>query len=394
MNRIVLAVFVLLASHHPLSGADPRRTDVFAAGQAGYPIFRIPSVITTGEGTVLAFAEGRQSKNDHAENDIVLRRSTDGGETWQKLQVVASHGKDSLNNPQAVVLPGSGRILFMYQAFPHLFHSRAMEQHGIKLAEPGHSGPRVQRNFLTYSDDEGKTWSPARDITAATKRLAPVAQAGGPGIGIVLRRGEHTGRIVMPFNETVYTDDGQSRRWHVYAVYSDNQGETWRYGEIAPHDQKSPGQKGWGNEVQMVELTDGSVMLNSRSADGAKVRKVAISSDGGHSWSPLTDEPQLPEPQCMGSIIRYSDPLDGEPSRLLYSGPAIQTGRAFGMIRLSTDDGKTWSLARLLEPKGFAYSVLTRLPDGGIGCLYETDNYERIVFARFSLAWLEGREPR
>ncbi|MCP5109660.1 MAG: exo-alpha-sialidase, partial [bacterium] len=130
-------------------------------------------------------------------------------------------------------------------------------------------------------------------------------------------------------------------------------------------------------------------MLNSRSFDGAKLRKVAVSTDGGQTWSALRDDPQLPEPMCMGSILRLSDPLDGEPSRILYSGPGTQSGRTQGTIRMSTDEGKTWPISRLIEPEDFAYSVLTKLPDGRIGCLYETDSYERIVFARFSVAWLE-----
>ncbi len=367
------------------------RVTVFRSGAEGYPSIRIPSVVTTRSGAVLAFAEGRMRPSDHAENDIILKRSSDAGRTWSELQVIAEDGRNCLNNPQAVVLP-SGRVLLMYQVFPEHVHSVKMGD-SIGVAAPGYEGPDVQRSFLIWSDDDGRTWSEPRDVTRQVKRPNASALASGPGIGIVLRRGPYKGRIVMPFNETVYPGEGREpidRIFHVYAAFSDDGGETWRYGHPAPHEQNLPGQAGWGNEVQMVELIDGSILLNSRSYRGAKLRKVAVSTDGGETWSPLKDDPQLPEPQCMGSIFRYSDPLDGETSRILFSSPASQTARTLGIIRLSYDEGTTWPVSRVLVPEGefFAYSCLTRLPDGAIGCLYEADDYGRIVFARIPLAWL------
>ncbi len=364
---------------------------VFRSGPEGYPSIRIPSVVVTKSGAVLAFAEGRMKPSDHAENDIILKRSTDGGRTWGELQVIAEDGRNCLNNPQAVVLP-AGRVLLMYQVFPEHVHSVRMGD-SIRPASPGYEGPDVQRSYLIWSDDEGRTWSEPRDVTRQVKRPDASALAGGPGIGIVLRRGPHKGRIVMPFNETVYPGEGREpkdRIFHVYAAFSDDGGRTWRCGHPVPHDQDLPGQAGWGNEVQVVERIDGSILLNSRSYRGAKLRKTAVSDDGGETWSPLKDDPQLPEPECMGSIFRYSDPLDGEPSRILFSSPASQSARTLGTIRLSYDEGETWPVSRILVPNGgsFAYSCLTRLPDGAIGCLYETDHYGRIVFARIPLAWL------
>ena len=257
---------------------EPTRVDVFVAG-AEYPSFRIPSVVVSREGTLLALAEGRNVHRDQAANDIVLRRSTDGGKTWGKLIVVAEDGENSLNNPQAVVLPESGRILLMYQRYPA----------GIREPQvvAGHDGPNICRNFLTHSDDDGRTWSKSRDVTKSTKRPQGVTSiAGGPGVGIVLTRGKHRGRIVMPFNE------GPFGRWKVYAVYSDDGGETWVCGDTAPN-----GGKGTANEVQMVELADGTVMLNARSQGGNRLRKIALSRDGGQTWSQLSDDPQLPDPQ-------------------------------------------------------------------------------------------------
>jgi sialidase-1 len=196
----------------------------------------------------------------------------------------------------------------------------------------------------------------------------------------------------MPFNESMYkpgSREPRDRIFHVYAAYSDDEGETWSIGGNAPHDPSKPGQNGWGNEVQMAELADGSVLLNSRSFAGNRLRKTAISRDGGITWSELTDDPELPEPMCMGSLFRYSDPLDGEENILLYSGPADQNARALGTVWLSRDEGESWPVSKVLLAEGqFAYSCLTRLPDGSVGCLYETDDYGRIVFARFPLDWV------
>jgi len=176
----------------------PEMADVLVAGKAGYPHYRIPSVAVTKKGTVLAFAEARQG-GDHSANDIVLKRSTDAGKTWGPMQVLCEKGKDVLVNPCAVVLD-SGRVLLMFQHFPAGYHARAMGKK-IKLLSPGIEGETISRTLVMHSDDDGKTWSTPRDVTAGTKRPTMNSTASGPGMGIVLRRGRHKGRILMPTNE-------------------------------------------------------------------------------------------------------------------------------------------------------------------------------------------------
>ncbi|MCP4642780.1 MAG: exo-alpha-sialidase [bacterium] len=355
------------------ASAAPKVSVPFVSGDDGYHTFRIPATIVTQAGTVLAFAEGRASRSDHAQNDIVLKRSTDGGRHWGPIQLVAEDGGNCLNNPLAVVVRETGRILFMYQRYPEGHHEMAVK--------PGHEGPLICRGFITVSDDDGLTWTTPKDITSMVKRpTGATSIAGGPGIGIQLRRGPHKGRILVPFNE------GPKTEFRVYAVYSDDLGETWAYGDLVP---EAP--KGHGNELQFVELVDGSILLNSRSRGGDKRRLTAISKDGGITWSPLENDPTLVEPECMGSIIRYSDPLDGKRSRLAYAGPNSQSERENGTVWLSYDEGKTWPVSKTIQPWPYAYSCLTVLPDGMIGCLYETgfnESYERIDFARIPLEWL------
>ena len=352
--------------------AEPTFLNVFTNGEDGYPAYRIPSLVVTKAGKLLAFAEARASLRDHAENDLVLKRSSDGGRTWGALQLVAEDGTNALGNPTAVVLRETGRVLLMYQRY-----AQGFDEH---KAEPGLDGPHICRTWLQHSDDEGATWSKPREVTASVKRPTIVTStATGPGIGLQLARGPQAGRVLMPFNQGPY---GQ---WKVYAVFSDDQGATWRYGETAPEPAK-----GFANEVQFVELNDGSVMLNARTQGGAKRRNVSISQDGGGIWSPLRDDPALIESQCQASILRH--PGGGDPARdvFLFSNPATQTGRTNGVIRLSRDEGKTWPVSRVLYAGGFAYSCLAPLPDGSVGCLFERDGYKTICFARFTLDWLTG----
>ncbi|MCE9548714.1 MAG: glycoside hydrolase, partial [Planctomycetia bacterium] len=333
----------------------------------------------TTKGTLLAMAEGRARLKDIAENDLVLKRSTDGGRTWGPLIVVAEDGDNSLNNPLLVVVRPSGRILLMYQRYPA--HT------GEAKVVAGLDGNKICRTLLQQSDDDGLTWSAPREITASVKRPTKVTSvASGPGIGIQLQRGEHRGRIVMPFNQ------GPTGDWRVYAVLSDDGGKTWRYGDIAPEDGR-----GHANEVQMVELADGSIRLNARAEPKAGRRKTAVSRDGGQTWSKLESVDELIDPRCMGSTIRYGElpekAVAGERSRLLFSNPADAQHRLRGTVRLSYDEGRTWPVARVLEPGSFAYSCLASLPDGTIGCLYEGDNYRKIIFARFTLDWLTAESP-
>ncbi len=238
-----------------------------------------------------------------------------------------------------------------------------------------------------HSDDDGATWSEPRDVTRMTKRPEKVTiTAVGPGLGIQLARGAHAGRLVMPFNE------GPFGVWNVAAAYSDDRGETWRLGAPAPGalvDDGKGGSISLVNEVQMAEADDGSILLNSRKWGGKAFRKTAVSQDGGATWSAIAEDAILNDPGCMASLFRYSFLSATEPSRLLYSGPD-SSKRSNGAVRISYDGGETWPVKRVLCPGSFGYSVLTRLQDGAIGCLYETDDADRIVFARFDLAWSAG----
>ncbi|MCZ2340578.1 MAG: glycoside hydrolase [Bacteroidales bacterium] len=380
MPRIVWAVLSLLLAPVIGTAADPTFVNVFIPKNDGFASIRIPAMVVSPNGTILAFAEGRAAHADQAKNRIVLKRSTDQGKTWSKIAVIAEDGDKALNNPCAVVERKSGLILLMYQSYPAGVGERSGK------IQPGYTGDRVVRNWLMTSADDGVTWSQPRDLTRQTKREQVVTTlAGGPGIGIQLRYGPHAGRILMPFNE------GPFGQWNIYAVYSDDLGKTWAMGNVAPGGLIDTGKgkkTSTVNEAQFVERKDGSIRFNVRRWAGKAVRKTCVSTDGGVTWSPVSDVPEIVDPGCMGSILRYPDSTEGTTSRILYSGPQ-STRRENGTIFLSTDDGKTWPVKRVLDKGSFAYSCLAPLSDGTIGCLYETDGTNRIVFARFTLDWLK-----
>jgi sialidase-1 len=168
---------------------------------------------------------------------------------------------------------------------------------------------------------------------------------------------------------------------------SDDGGTSWKYGDLAP-----AGADGRGNEVQMVELSDGRIMLNSRASSGPRFRKVAISTDGGATWSEMHNDTTLPDSECQGSIVRYDEPTPARKGIILFANPAVQKGRSHGTIRLSEDDGATWAFSRELVPGDFAYNCLAVLPDRSILCLYETDGYKKIALTQFTIDWLRDGE--
>ncbi len=345
---------------------NPNPSDVFTNGSGGYPQYRIPALLFTQKGTLLAFSEGRASISDHAANDIVLRRSTDKGSSWLPIQVIAEDGDNCLSNPEVVQVDPTGRILMVFQIYPKGYHESGVG--------PGTESDTTCRAWIMYSDDEGATWSKRREITRQVKRPTfATSIASGPGNGIQLKFGAHKGRVIMPFNQ------GPVNRWKTYAACSDDLGESWVYGEVA--FEQDPG---YANEVQMVELSDGTVMLNARIQGGQKCRKIGNSKDGGLNWTGLVNEPQLPDPVCMASIIRLNSSAR-KPAPIVFSNPAAETDRTNGVVRVSYDDAKTWSLYKSVYPGSFGYSHLADMGNGEVGLLFERDDYSKISFMRLKL---------
>ncbi len=334
--------------------------DVFVSGQDGYHTYRIPSVIVSPKGTVLAFCEGRRkSRSDTGDIDLVLKRSTDGGATWSPLQVVWDDGPNTVGNPCPVVDRDTGTIWLP------LTHNLG-EDHESKIIDRTAKGTRTV--WLVKSTDDGVTWSKPVEITKDVKKPEWTWVATGPGIGIQAKNG----RLVIPCDFV----EAETKKGGSHVIWSADHGATWTLGGAIV---------GGVNECQVVERSDGSLLLNMRNYHTfERERAVATSSDGGATWSAVQRDAALVEPACQASILRYS----WEPSRVLFSNPADRKIRVQMTVRMSKDEGATWTTVKDLGDAPAAYSCLTALPDRKAGCLYETgvkSPYEKIVFARFPL---------
>ena len=335
--------------------AEPQNVqqDLYTGGDHGYQAYRIPSLVVTTKGTLLAFCEGRKDNiRDHGDIDLVLRRSTDGGETWSEQVIVHEEGdteKITIGNPCPVVDRDTGTVWL-----PFCRNNRKV--------------------FMTHSDDDGKSWAKPTEITANVKGKDWGWYATGPGHGIQLTRGKYKGRLVFPCDHA----SGKVGRSHVF--FSDDHGKTFKLGQATG---------GKMNECEVVELADGRLLLSMRNGLGKGQRAFAFSKDGGETWS----EPGLNEngycPVCQSSIHRYS----WEPNILLYSGPG-GPGRIEMTVRVSYDEGKTWPVAKRIDEAGSGYSDLAVMPDGSVCCFFESGWRKPLVFAKFPLKWFTAAEKK
>lgn len=373
IRAILLSILLLAAPSIVLAAAPvPDAVTVFTReSDDAYEAIRIPAIVQSKGGTLLAFAEGRVLDSDHGENDIILRRSNDDGKTWSDTQVVAESGKDSLNDPCALALHDPDRVLLVYHRYPQGYHGRAMEH--AKRVEPGYDGPANSQSFITTSDDAGATWSAPREITRELRQPDVIA-VGCPGNFIQLQRGPHAGRIVLPLYENMPLGEGDKLH-NLRAAFSDDQGATWQLGERISYDRIT----GWGTEAQIAECTEGGLLLSARLQDGGAERILSESRDGGQTWSPARLDSTLQTPPCMSSVVSRVEG-GGEAATLFHTLPNTTDERKNGTLFRSTDCGKTWKHDQIIYPGGFAYSALVVLNDGGLGCLYERDDYKSLSY--------------
>jgi arylsulfatase A-like enzyme len=336
--------------------------------------YRIPSLLVSQRGTVLAFAERRFGHHDHGQNDIVLRRSSDGGNTWGGEIVVFEDGLNSINDPLTVQLD-NGRILMMFARFPYGRHARTSGW--IKMADLGYGDPKSNvMTYTTYSDDDGLTWSEPVDISEQVKPPHWI-NANSPGGMIQIKKGPHRGRIITPlWGALVPNDPDGTRRWEILVAYSDDNGKTW-----TRTDPLADLEVGYPNECQIAEAANGNLVIVSRNQSGDLFRKKTISSDGGETWPPLEIDKSLPSVACMGSLIRGPEKEDG--SWDLFASFPSNTGRENGQLALSRDHGRSFEIKAIVAGQ-FAYSATQISPDSkDLLCLYETRDPRVIRFCPY-----------
>ena len=345
---------------------------LFESGTDGYHTFRIPAIIVTPGGRVLAFAEGRRnSESDTGDIDIVMKKSDDSGNTWSDLVTIWDQPGSVCGNPAPVVDQFTGSIFL-------LATWNLDKDHESEIINQ--TSEDTRRIYLLCSTDDGESWSDPLEITDAVKKDNWTWYATGPCHGIQIEKGAYAGRLVIPCDHI----EAVTRKYYSHIIYSDDQGKTWHPGGITPQDQV--------NECSVAELTGGQLVLNMRNYDRReKTRKVAISKDGGLTWSNIYSDKALIEPVCQASLLRYSFSDQGT-SRLLFSNPAHTDRRENMTLRISYDEGTTWARSMVLFDGPSAYSDLAKLPDGRIGCLYEAgyeDPYQGLVFQQVTLQDIE-----
>ncbi|MEU0949460.1 sialidase family protein [Streptomyces canus] len=374
----------------PLASARALEQQIlFKAGRdPGYACFRIPAIVRTAAGTLLAFAEGRVLNcGDASDIDIVLKRSTDGGRTWGPLQVVSEGAGDTHGNPAPLVDRGTGRVLLAETYNPG-------RTDGGNCRAPCERTPHLQ-----YSEDDGRTWSAPRDLSdelLAAQRTSWYAT--GPVHGIQLGQGPHAGRLVFGVNTETW-DGSRVTANHAALVVSDDGGEHWRVGATDSWPVAADGtfrQK--PSEVTLTERADGSVLVSGREQDGTDLghRTQAVSVDGGDSFdAPFRALPDLYAPQVQCATL-------GLGARLLLSCPADPDRRRTMTIRSSYDGGTTWDTpdrATVVTTDWSGYSDMAPVDEDTVGLLYEggtADARDEIRFVRFTEDWLtppRGPDP-
>jgi sialidase-1 len=393
-----LAYVIIFALSGLLAAAEPfiEKQGLFTAGEdPAYKIYHIPGIVVTAKGSVLAWCEARKRPagvSDWDDIRILLRRSTDDGKTWSAPKSIANVEGPKQKNPFALKMKNVDPNDVTYNN-PVLIADKDGAVHMLFCLE-------YERVFYQRSDDDGVSWSQPSEITAAfepfKKHYDWKVLATGPNHSIQLK----TGRLVVPVWLSTGTGGNAHRPSVTATIYSDDQGKTWKAGDIAV-----PCTEEWinPNETVAIELNDGSVMLNVRSESKAHRRLVTTSKDGATGWSRPKFDAALLEPICMGGIVRYNQ---GGQSLILFSNPhnldkekgkaepGQSRDRKNVSVKISRDEGQTWPVNKLIENGPSMYSDIAVTPSGAILCFYGRGTKPGfagvgLTLARFNLEWLE-----
>jgi sialidase-1 len=370
---LLLAIIAILIPATSLAD-DIQKQVLWKSQTDGYHTYRIPSLITAADGTLLAFCEGRRGgQGDAGAIDLLMKSSSDNGQTWSPQQVVWKDADNTCGNPCPVLDRSTGRLHLL------MTFNLGTDTESKIIARTAESSRTVWRSF---SDDHGKTWSKPVDITSQTKRPDWTWYATGPGIGIQIEHGPHKGRLVIPCDHAYdVSKEANKRGWEFgsHVIYSDDHGDTWNISEPL-----APGM----NECQVVEIgNDSSLILDMRSYRGKGCRAQAISKDGGQTWSEIKDVDALVSPVCQASILRVSWPTSANLGLIVFAAPRHESKRVNLTLVTSSNDGQSWDGTIALYEGPSAYSSLAVLANSNLACLAEVGEknpYETITLFTLS----------
>ena len=381
--KTILSVCILLQCFFFVQSAERKVTIIHEQGQFDCHTFRIPAMVATNKGTLLAVYDMRyNSRRDlQGHMDIGLSRSTDGGETWARPVPIMDMKKfgglpedqNGCSDPNILVDRKTGEI-FVSAVWTH--GKPGTHQWRGKGSEPGHSINKSSQFMIVRSKDDGLTWSEPENWTKRLKDPKWCLFAPAPGNGINLM----DGTLVMPTQGRDATGLPFSN-----FMWSKDHGKSWTLSSPARDNT---------TECSVAELKDGSLMLNIRDnrnrSDKSKTngRAVSVTKDMGKTWKVhSSDHGVLPEPVCMASLISH-DLKDGR-RVLFFSNPNSKYKREKMTVRMSLDQGKTWPKSILLDQKGGAYSSMAMVDDQTLGILYESSVadmvFQKIKISEFGL---------
>lgn len=359
------------------------QTDLFLA--EGPDVYRIPSIVVSPGGAILAFASRRKGgPGDFGhDTDVGLRRSLDGGATWRPMQTLASRADTDIHHGPAVVDHSTRRIRKFCRYWPASGDAEGGPRSVVLRTPYREMAGRGLIDHLMVSDDEGKTWSKPEPLVLPYPDDAVSCGTGNGNHGIQLT----DGRLLVQGGYAVGRGDGAVR--HCCVFLSDDHGKSWTMGAAAPIG-------GVVREFGMAQIEDGRTYFNVRNSGGPR-RLVSYAEGQGESFGGVSADDALVEPCCHAGVARATTRA-GE-RVMLFSNPATESGqkgydlaaRRCLTIRASFDMGRTWPVSRVLNPGRSAYSDLAVTDDGTVLCLHERGEetpHDSVTCARFPIEWL------
>lgn len=375
--------FISIAIFSFLSSYSQEKVPVFISGTEGHKSYRIPAIISLPNNDLLAFCEGRvHGSGDFGDINIVMKRSSNQGKTWDELKTIVDVDSLQAGNPAPVVdltdpeYP-NGRIFLFYNT-------------GNNHEGEVRKGKGLREVWYKTSTDGGITWSDAVNITTQVHRpKQPLinsaynfpedwrSYANTPGHVMQFATGKYKGRMYVAANHSAGEPKKKAEDYFAHGFYTDDHGKTFHLSETI----NLPG----GNEATAAEISNNGLLFNARNQKGdVRARIVAKSNDGGQTWSSISFDKNLPDPVCEGSILNIG--IKKGKHILAFCNAADTVRRDNLTLRISFDEGNSWAKSIYLDksPDGkkdfTAYSDIVKVNKKKIGVLYERDGYAQIVF--------------